>query len=78
MSSHPGLEVRSPIPLRPVEWQRRWASRAGSFDVRRRAESISFLETLELEDVTLVGNDSGGALSQFLIDTAPPGSGGLC
>jgi pimeloyl-ACP methyl ester carboxylesterase len=30
---------------------------------------ISFLEALELEDVTLVGNDSGGALSQFLIDT---------
>jgi pimeloyl-ACP methyl ester carboxylesterase len=32
---------------------------------------ISFLEALELEDVTLVGNDSGGALAQFLIDTDP-------
>ncbi len=30
---------------------------------------VSFLEALELEDVTLVGNDSGGAISQFLIDT---------
>jgi pimeloyl-ACP methyl ester carboxylesterase len=30
---------------------------------------ISFLEALDLDDVTLVGNDSGGALSQFLIDT---------
>src|SRR3979411_1589515 len=38
---------------------------------------ISFLEALELEDVTLVGNDSGGALSQFLIDTAPSRIGRL-
>ena len=38
---------------------------------------ISFLEALELEDVTLVGNDSGGALSQFLIDTDPSRVGRL-
>ena len=38
---------------------------------------ISFLEALELEDVTLVGNDSGGALSQFLIDTDPTRIGRL-
>jgi pimeloyl-ACP methyl ester carboxylesterase len=30
---------------------------------------IAFLEALDLDDVTLVGNDSGGALSQFTIDT---------
>ena len=30
---------------------------------------ISFLEALELEDVTLVGNDTGGAICQFLLDT---------
>jgi pimeloyl-ACP methyl ester carboxylesterase len=30
---------------------------------------VSFLEALELDDVTLVGNDSGGALSQFVVDT---------
>lgn len=30
---------------------------------------IAFLEALELTDVTLVGNDTGGALCQFLIDT---------
>lgn len=30
---------------------------------------IAFLEALELSDVTLIGNDSGGALCQFLIDT---------
>jgi pimeloyl-ACP methyl ester carboxylesterase len=29
---------------------------------------IAFLEALELTDVTLVGNDTGGALCQFLID----------
>ena len=38
---------------------------------------ISFLEALELEDVTLVGNDSGDALSQFLIDTDPTRIGRL-
>ena len=30
---------------------------------------LSFLEAMELTDVTLVGNDSGGAISQFVIDT---------
>jgi len=29
----------------------------------------TFLEALDLTDVTLVGNDTGGALCQFLIDT---------
>lgn len=30
-----------------------------------------FLEALGLDDVTLVGNDSGGALCQFVLDTDP-------
>jgi pimeloyl-ACP methyl ester carboxylesterase len=30
---------------------------------------ISFLAALELTDVTLVGNDTGGALCQFVLDT---------
>ena len=30
---------------------------------------VSFLEALDLEDVTLVGNDSGGAICQFVLDT---------
>lgn len=30
---------------------------------------IAFLEALDLRDVTLVGNDTGGALCQFVIDT---------
>jgi len=30
---------------------------------------IAFLEALGLEDVTLVGNDTGGAICQFLLDT---------
>jgi pimeloyl-ACP methyl ester carboxylesterase len=30
---------------------------------------ISFMEALELSDVTLVGNDTGGAICQFLLDT---------
>ncbi len=32
-----------------------------------------FLEALDLEDVTIVGNDSGGAMSQVLV-TPPPGA----
>ncbi|WP_412516618.1 alpha/beta hydrolase [Actinomadura madurae] len=31
----------------------------------------SLLEALDLHDVTLVGNDTGGALVQFLLDTDP-------
>jgi pimeloyl-ACP methyl ester carboxylesterase len=30
---------------------------------------LAFLEALELEDVTLVGNDTGGAICQYLVDT---------
>jgi pimeloyl-ACP methyl ester carboxylesterase len=30
---------------------------------------LSFLEALDLQDVTLVGNDTGGALCQFVLDT---------
>ncbi len=30
---------------------------------------VSFLEALGLEDVTLVGNDTGGAICQFVLDT---------
>jgi pimeloyl-ACP methyl ester carboxylesterase len=31
----------------------------------------AFLEALDLRDVTLVGNDTGGAICQFLLDTDP-------
>jgi pimeloyl-ACP methyl ester carboxylesterase len=32
---------------------------------------IAFLDALDLRDVTLVGNDTGGALCQFVVDTDP-------
>lgn len=32
---------------------------------------LAFLEALDLQDVTLVGNDTGGALCQYLLDTDP-------
>lgn len=32
---------------------------------------VAFIEALELDDVTLVGNDTGGALCQFVLDTDP-------
>lgn len=37
----------------------------------------AFATALELEDVTLVGNDSGGAICQFLLDTDPARIGRL-
>jgi pimeloyl-ACP methyl ester carboxylesterase len=37
----------------------------------------SFLEALELEDVTIVGNDSGGAMSQVLVTRHPKRVGRL-
>ncbi len=37
----------------------------------------SFLEALELEDVTIVGNDSGGAISQILVTRHPERIGRL-
>jgi pimeloyl-ACP methyl ester carboxylesterase len=37
----------------------------------------SFLEALELEDVTIVGNDSGGAMSQVLVTQQPQRIGRL-
>ncbi len=36
-----------------------------------------FLEALDLEDVTLVGNDTGGGLCQFLVDAHPERIGRL-
>ena len=38
---------------------------------------LAFLEALELDDVTLVGNDTGGALCQFVIDADPTRIGRL-
>jgi pimeloyl-ACP methyl ester carboxylesterase len=30
---------------------------------------VSFLDELDLDDATLVGNDTGGALVQYVLDT---------
>lgn len=38
---------------------------------------VAFLEALDLTDVTLVGNDTGGALCQFLVDLDPARVRGL-
>lgn len=45
---------------------------------RGQARLISaFLAALDLEDVTIVGNDSGGAVSQILVTESPARVGGL-
>ena len=38
----------------------------------------SFLEALDLEDATIVGNDSGGAMSQVLVTRHPQRIGDSC
>jgi pimeloyl-ACP methyl ester carboxylesterase len=35
------------------------------------SQVVSFIEALRLSDVTLVGNDTGGAICQFLLDADP-------
>lgn len=35
------------------------------------AQILAFLDALDLKDVTLVGNDTGGALCQFAVDMKP-------
>ncbi|MEP7023176.1 MAG: alpha/beta hydrolase [Actinomycetota bacterium] len=57
-----------PIPLRPEA------------DLSPRGVArmvIAFLDALGLDDVTLVGNDTGGALCQFVVDTDPARIGRL-
>jgi pimeloyl-ACP methyl ester carboxylesterase len=60
----------------------------GSHDVAMRADAplaapdvarliADFLEALDLEDVVLVGNDSGGALCQLVVTEHPDRIGGL-
>jgi pimeloyl-ACP methyl ester carboxylesterase len=51
-------------------------------DVLRTPDSVAllvhrFLEALDLDDVTLVGNDTGGGLCQLLIDARPERIGRL-
>ena len=72
-----------PLPLhRPGLADRR---PAGGDEARRRPLPsrrsrrliASFLEALDLEDVTIVGNDSGGAMSQVLVTRHPERIGRL-
>ena len=39
---------------------------------------LDFLAAHDLHDVTLVGNDTGGAVCQFVLDEDPSRSGGWC
>jgi pimeloyl-ACP methyl ester carboxylesterase len=51
----------------------RHAMRAGADPSPRGVARLvgDLIERLDLEDVTLVGNDTGGAICQFLVDTRP-------
>ncbi|WP_207955805.1 alpha/beta fold hydrolase [Rubrobacter marinus] len=60
----------------------RWALRAVAGGSRRRAAGVAvivaeFMEALDLRDVVLVGNDTGGAICQILISEHPERVGRL-
>lgn len=62
--------VRSYAPDWPLGSHRIALTRGTANAPRDVARQIlAFLEALDLDHVTLVGNDSGGALCQFLLDT---------
>jgi pimeloyl-ACP methyl ester carboxylesterase len=64
------LGVRSYAPDLPLGAHPLALNRDADLSPRGVARLVmDFLQALELNDVTLVGNDTGGALCQFLIDT---------
>jgi pimeloyl-ACP methyl ester carboxylesterase len=70
--------IRSLAPTWPLGSHRRAMAPEADLSPRGVARLVAaFLEALELEDVTLVGNDTGGAICQFLLDTDPSRVGRL-
>lgn len=64
--------VRSYAPDWPLGSHRTPLNSDADMSPRGIARQIlEFLEALDLDDVTLVGNDTGGALCQFVIDEDP-------
>ena len=64
--------VRSYAPDWPLGAHRTPVKSDADQSPRGVARQIAaFLEALDLDDVTLVGSDTGGALIQFLLDTDP-------
>lgn len=58
------------LPDLPLGSHRTAVGVAGTLTPRGVARLVlDFVESLGLEDVTLVGNDTGGAICQFLLDT---------
>jgi pimeloyl-ACP methyl ester carboxylesterase len=86
-----GASLWRPLAHRLSGWGSRclaptWPLGAHSEPVRERAaltmEGVAgivaeFLEALELEDVVLVGNDTGGAIAQIMATTTPERLGAL-
>jgi pimeloyl-ACP methyl ester carboxylesterase len=73
-----GPEVRCVVPVLPMGAHRRPAP--GSADLTPAGQAamvVSLLEALDLQDVTLVGNDTGGAIAQLLATSRPERVGGL-
>lgn len=62
--------IRSYAPDWPLGAHRIPVGRDADQSPRGVAKQIlAFLEALDLQDVTLVGNDTGGALCQYVVDT---------
>lgn len=70
--------IRTITPNWPLGSHRRPMKTDADFSPTGLATLINdFLQALELEDVTLVGSDTGGALCQFTIDSDPSRIGRL-
>lgn len=64
--------IRSYAPDWPLGAHREAMNADADQSPRGVARQIAaYLEALDLDDVTLVGSDTGGALAQFLLDTDP-------
>ena len=73
-----GRGLRCLMPTWPLGAHRRPMTAGGDLSPRRVAALIAeFLEALDLRDVVLVGNDSGGAISQVVAVEHPERLGAL-
>lgn len=67
-----GADVRCVVPTLPMGAHREAMRPDADVSPRGVARLVGeLLERLELEDVTLVGNDTGGALAQLLVTSDP-------
>ena len=72
-------DFRCIVPVLPLGAHRRPMKRDADVSPRGVARLLAeLIEKLDLEDVTIVGNDTGGAISQLLVTEHPARIAGSC